>query len=273
VSGTVIEQGPTPLWVRGKDAAAFLHRMSTNDVAGLPGGAIDNVFTDARGRIVAHAVQVTIDDGILLLVSGGAQKLVTWLDGYLFTEQVTMIIAGHSLRLWSAADAPPDVLVVVGAGTWWVREHGDFAGIKLADDATVTITRIRAGIPGDGELHNAYGPLEVGLQHAVSWTKGCYVGQEVIAKMDTYQKVRRRLWRVFATVVPTVGSEVNIDGVVVGKVTSGLSPGDQAISTCAPSLSNDACALAVVKTATVPEADACVTAHIGDQVVTLQLVR
>ena len=54
--------------------------------------------------------------------------------------------------------------------------------------------RITAGVPGAGtELNERVNPLEAGLEEFVSFTKGCYVGQEVIARLDTYDKVQRRI--------------------------------------------------------------------------------
>ncbi len=54
--------------------------------------------------------------------------------------------------------------------------------------------RIEAGWPDYGkELGEGYNPLEAGLAGAISFTKGCYIGQEVIARLDTYDKVQRHL--------------------------------------------------------------------------------
>jgi folate-binding protein YgfZ len=54
--------------------------------------------------------------------------------------------------------------------------------------------RITRGIPAFGlELTDSYNPYEVGLLHAISFTKGCYIGQEVIARLDTYQKVQKSM--------------------------------------------------------------------------------
>jgi tRNA-modifying protein YgfZ len=261
---SIVERGPVPLWVRGKDAASFLHRMSTNDVATLAvGDAVDNVFTDARGRIVAHAVHVGCVDGAVLLVSGGAAtRLQQWLDGYLFSEAVAMTIAGSSRCFWSGTrDVPPATTQVatlqVGDDriTYWMDET------KTDDDrdAEVGSLRVDAGRPGFVELGGNYGPLEVGLEHAVSWTKGCYVGQEVVAKMDTYQKVRKRLWRVFGDVVPDMGADVMVEDQVVGQITS-----------IAPLRSGHACALAVVKLAMADTRGARVAAVVGGHPVELR---
>ena len=56
------------------------------------------------------------------------------------------------------------------------------------------MVRIERGIPVHGkEITEAVNPLEAGLSTLVSFTKGCYIGQEVVARLDTYGKVRRKL--------------------------------------------------------------------------------
>ncbi|MEX0735940.1 MAG: hypothetical protein WEB62_04135 [Bacteroidota bacterium] len=57
--------------------------------------------------------------------------------------------------------------------------------------------RLVHGIPvSPNELSDSYNPLEANLGGLVSWTKGCYIGQEVIARLDTYKKVQKHLVRV-----------------------------------------------------------------------------
>jgi folate-binding protein YgfZ len=88
--------------------------------------------------------------------------------------------------------------------------------------------RILKGLPASGhELTEDYNPLEAGLRNAISFTKGCYVGQEVVARLNTYDKVSRALVRLdFAagTPTPAVGAPVLVGGVVAGAVTSAILP-------------------------------------------------
>ena len=64
----------------------------------------------------------------------------------------------------------------------------------VIDDDTYNLLRIEAGIPlAPSELNEKHNPLETTLVQAISWTKGCYIGQEVIARLDTYDKVQRHL--------------------------------------------------------------------------------
>ncbi len=90
--------------------------------------------------------------------------------------------------------------------------------------ADVETWRIVRGYPAAGhELTEEYNPLEAGLRDAVSFTKGCYVGQEVVARLNTYDKVSRALVRLRladSAPVPERGAEVIAGGRPVGTVTS-----------------------------------------------------
>ncbi len=83
--------------------------------------------------------------------------------------------------------------------------------------------RVQQGAPVHGqELGEEYNPLEAGLVGAISFTKGCYIGQEVIARLDTYQRVQKRLAMLrFSPQAPAVqGATLKHQGQPVGSVTS-----------------------------------------------------
>lgn len=85
----------------------------------------------------------------------------------------------------------------------------------------VDLLRIEAGLPGPaGELTEAYTPLEAALDAAVSASKGCYTGQEVIARQITYDKVTRRVVRLRLDAAVPVGAAVQVEGRSAGVVTS-----------------------------------------------------
>lgn len=99
------------------------------------------------------------------------------------------------------------------------------AGAAVVDTDTAEALRIAAGVPGHGgELVEAYNPLDLALHDAVHWAKGCYIGQEVIARLDTYAKQGKQLVGLVAEgdVVLAVhpGSAVVAGGRAVGVVTS-----------------------------------------------------
>lgn len=85
------------------------------------------------------------------------------------------------------------------------------------------LLRVERGAPEHGrELGDSYNPLEAGLWGAISFTKGCYIGQEVVARLDTYHKVQKHL--VYLSFSPEAGVEAGLglarDGKEVGHITS-----------------------------------------------------
>ncbi|MEW6742015.1 MAG: aminomethyltransferase family protein [Planctomycetota bacterium] len=89
----------------------------------------------------------------------------------------------------------------------FLLESGRSYGLVPIGSDTFEILRIEAGMPAaPHELSAKYNPLEAGLRDAVSFRKGCYVGQEVIARLATYQKVQRRLAGFALAAGATLGS-------------------------------------------------------------------
>ncbi len=88
--------------------------------------------------------------------------------------------------------------------------------------------RIASGYPAPGrELTEDHNPLEAGLRNAVSFTKGCYVGQEVVARLNTYGKVSRALVVLEfepGVPVPAPGAAILHAGETIGAVTSAIRP-------------------------------------------------
>lgn len=83
--------------------------------------------------------------------------------------------------------------------------------------------RIEAGIPlPDHELTELYNPWEAGLGQAIHMDKGCYIGQEVIARLDTYDKIKQNLLglKLSTAALPPPNSLVYQDGKVAGTITS-----------------------------------------------------
>ena len=119
--------------------------------------------------------------------------------------------------------APPSFDIVVDT------EHRDsLFGVLTGNGATpasadaVEALRVQRGIPAFGkELTEDYNPHEANLVHHVSFSKGCYIGQEVIARLQTYKKVSKYLvglrWEGDG---PTSGSFLTHDGKRVGIITS-----------------------------------------------------
>jgi folate-binding protein YgfZ len=214
-----------------------------------PGQAQPTVFTTDKGRIIdAVAVLIGTDDILLLGPAALADRLREWIANFIIMEDVQVTDAGQELEAVSVAgpdaqsvagfiagvNVAPDSFVHVAAdeGTTLVavmqHPEGARASIVIARKHAAPLLarlsartqvlqgeaaeagRIAFGIPAAGhELSEAFTPYDAGLRHAISFTKGCYVGQEVIARLDTYQKIRKGLTGV---VVMPAGEQVPAPG-------------------------------------------------------------
>jgi tRNA-modifying protein YgfZ len=95
------------------------------------------------------------------------------------------------------------------------------AGVERLAPQHYEIFRIEAGRPAArAELSGEYTPLEAGLESAISDGKGCYTGQEVIARQLTYDKVTQRLAGLRLASPVEVGDRIWADGRAVGRITS-----------------------------------------------------
>ena len=94
-------------------------------------------------------------------------------------------------------------------------------GIFPIDDETFEYLRIESGLPRFGhELTPDYIPLEANLWSDVSFNKGCYTGQEIIARMESRGRLAKRLVSLQADAAVKAGSEITASGKQAGKVTS-----------------------------------------------------
>ncbi|KZL50167.1 MULTISPECIES: YgfZ/GcvT domain-containing protein [Cyanophyceae] len=94
-------------------------------------------------------------------------------------------------------------------------------GVVELSDRAWDMLRILQGRPApDAELTDDYNPLEVGLWQTISFNKGCYIGQETIARLNTYKGVKQYLWGIRLNAPVEVGSAITVGDEKVGKLTS-----------------------------------------------------
>ncbi len=128
---------------------------------------------------------------------------------------------GFSLLLAGRAQAPAVRAALASAGR--------ALGLREVGPGACDVLRIEAGLPAFGhEMDERFNPLEAGLRPHVSFNKGCYIGQEVVARLDTYQKVQRSLVGLLlpGEALPKEGSPLLANGREAGMVTSAAwSPG------------------------------------------------
>jgi folate-binding protein YgfZ len=248
-AGFVWLEGWSIVRVAGHDRAAFLHNMCTNDIKSLRSGqSCEAFFTDVKGKIVGHAFVLATESAILLLgVPGQAEKLIAHLDRYVIREDV---------RLSDASDALGFILLLGAKSDEWARSHaaaiiavaeapvwcgGAFlvvdadkrselgqalatAGATRCDPAVWRAVRVESAWPLFGvDFDETNLPQEVNRDaQAIHFRKGCYLGQETVARIDALGHVNKKLVSVqFAgRDVPGEGTEVIEGDQAVGRVTS-----------------------------------------------------
>jgi folate-binding protein YgfZ len=197
--------------VKGPDAEDFLQRMVSNDVT--QGELFDALLLTAKARLVAplRIWRRGADDFLLLTEPELGEAVRTTLLRARFAAKCEIEPEEHtSMLVW----------------------NGDFAQAEELIDADVEPTvdadaleraRIEAGIPAWGkELDESILPAEAGLDAThISFTKGCYPGQEPIARLHYRGHVNRKL-RVLDVESAKPGDEVMHEGKVVGRVTSAV---------------------------------------------------
>ena len=196
--------------VAGPDAADYLQRMVSNDVEALGvGGSCEALLLTPKARIVAplRVLRRGDDDFLVLTEPELGERVAAELTRMRFAARCE--IAPEEHEAW---------LVLGGAEVLDERPEGDEASDEEAERA-----RIEAGVPRWGaELDESILPAEAGLDAThISFTKGCYPGQEPIARLHYRGHVNRSL-RVLEVENAAPGDEIDYDGKNVGRITSAV---------------------------------------------------
>jgi folate-binding protein YgfZ len=179
--------------VSGQDRASYLHGLLTNEIAGLKAGeGCYAAYLTPQGRMIADLWVYELGDVILLVMSRDVKDAVlTKLDQFIFTEDVQLGDVSSTfacVAIVGPAAATVTTQVLKGV------PHGSLASLKAAlrakgaselDAPLVETLRIEAGMPKfHRDMDEDTIPLEAGIEsRAISLTKGCYVGQEVIIRV------------------------------------------------------------------------------------------
>jgi folate-binding protein YgfZ len=154
-----------------------------------------------------------------LVTGAAAMPLYGSLEVHLGQHTVTLarrkpLVSSHWVVI-CAAEAAADVYAdLLNAG----RAHG----LRPAGSLVYNVLRIRAGLPSLPELNENYIPLELGLWDEVSFHKGCYVGQEIIARMDSRERLAKVLVQLETSAPLTAPAALVSSGQTVGEVTSAV---------------------------------------------------
>jgi tRNA-modifying protein YgfZ len=238
--------GRSLLSAMGRDAVEFLQGMLTQDVARMEvGEVLPACQVDRKGHLLADLLVRRLEDGALLDVP--TSRLAMVLDLYrrhrimeradfepipgleavlVCGPQASGIARCVERGCWPTGDVP--------GGGWrvWVDEPQGFIADAVAAGAepigmrTLERLRIEAGRPWFGrDMDESNLPQEVRLDEGVSTSKGCYLGQETLARLHFRGHVNRSLYGVrIPGPAPVIGAEVRMDGVPVGRLSSVAGP-------------------------------------------------
>ena len=230
--------------VAGADRQAFLHNFCTNDVKRLtPGASCEAFFTNVKGKIVGHGWILCRDEELVFVgAPGQGPRLVEHLDRYVIREDVILhdttsersflLVAGGTPLEKSHESIPltiisrKDTVLYELATSDAATTVPDFAerGFVVMGPTTFMAARIEAGLPLFGiDFDENNLPQEIGRdKEAISFTKGCYLGQETVARIDALGHVNQKIvgLRFMGSEVPKPGTAVTLRDARVGEVTS-----------------------------------------------------
>jgi folate-binding protein YgfZ len=216
--------------VAGPDARDYLNRMVSNDVEALqPGAACPALLLTPKARVIAPLVvwQRTDDDFLVLTEPELGEQVRAHLVRMRLRAKCEIELEQH------------DAVLVFGDDT--VGFATDFPGAREAVDAGLTPTlsdaelearRVAAGVPRWGrEIDDRVLPAEAGLEAThISFAKGCYPGQEPVARLHYRGHPNRGLRVLRLDTVPEYDAELVHDGKVVGRVTSAVETDDGVVA-------------------------------------------
>lgn len=234
------------LSVTGPDRFAVLNATLSQSLVGLaPGDSREALELDGNGRIVKVLHILERDEDTLVVVpSATGSDVAQWLDSRVFMEDVSVddltdsvAVYGGVVPLSSTAWRDPWPSIQPGGVTYgdsatadwtWVESvvpAGVAPSVRVVPASTADALRVRAGRPGVSEIDDRALPHELDwLRTAVHLSKGCYTGQETVAKIHNVGHPPRRLVRLDLdgsdSVYAEAGDEVTVDGERVGVVTS-----------------------------------------------------
>jgi folate-binding protein YgfZ len=231
----MLEPGKSLVWHQapvfglvGKDTRDLLQRLTTNDVLKAPVGAwLGNVFTSEKGRVLALVSLRLEDKGVTVVCNGPKEPLLEWLDRMTFREEVALDARTRSV-LTLYREGMPDVLGIPGEHVVGTRDELQgkasewrAAGAVDASAEAIEWWRVAHGVPAWGrDVDGERNPHEAHLGQLIDWKKGCYVGQEVVARLDTYKKVQRYLLKLALDRPVSGRATLWASGEQVGDVTS-----------------------------------------------------
>ena len=231
----------------GEQRLWFLHQILTQAFEDMaPGEARDAAFITVHGRMKAYMECVATDDELLMHFEPELRAtLPDEIRRYVFATRVEIgdvseamgliLVVGDAWQELATQFAPeavahPTTSLGIAAGYVWVQRANVAAlldalakeGARHVEEEELEAIRIAHGVARWGrDMDEKTFPQEAGIDgRAVHYNKGCYVGQEAMAKIHFRGKVNRRLAVLNAQAPLSPGTVLNLDEAKVGEVTS-----------------------------------------------------
>jgi folate-binding protein YgfZ len=236
----------------GEDRARFLHAMTTNHIQQLqPGQNCYVFFLNPQGRILTDANIVALTDSFVIDTEPeAAAKLYAHLDHFIIADDVTLEDLSSqwtSIGIEGPKSANVFESMNVAARNDWISAPISATGgtgfrlllpssgrealitelrnraVPEADRESVKTVRLEHGLPRYGEdITEVNLPQETQQMRALHFTKGCYIGQEIVERIRSRGHVNRLLTslRIDSREAPAAGAKVVINNKEIGEITS-----------------------------------------------------
>ncbi len=243
--------------IAGRDRQRFLQGMVTNDIKSLqPGQGTYALFLDVKGHIQGDMKFYAFPDHVLMVLQHHIrEKITTGLDRYVISEDVKMtdvtsewamlqILGPKAAAILDSAGMKnlPEQLysfhanAVAGVDCTVIRLGAGFAllcpsasAVQVLDQLDVQpvgmrafdVFRVESGMPLIGkDMDESNFPQEARMDVALNFNKGCYLGQETIARIDAQGHVNRHLMGIVSIAVLKPGDRLYKNDREIGKITS-----------------------------------------------------
>ena len=223
----------------GPDRHRFLHNYLTCDVKGLASGkSAFGFFTSPQGRILSDALLLAGEERLQVEVDRDqVEPLMAHLKKYILVDRVeirpieglTPVVAVGPQAEAVLGDLAVQPRSLMGAPAWtvWaqdpeaIAERLRQAGVTRVESEALDVLRVEAGIPRFGQDYGPENfPQETGIEEAVSYTKGCYLGQEVVARIHYRGGVQNLLRGLVFDGDVAAGTPILHDGREAGRATT-----------------------------------------------------
>jgi len=239
------------LYLTGNDSLDLINRLTTNQIDTLPINAgLFTVLTSSKGRIkdLLYIFRETSEKLLLITSPNNQTNVAEWIDFYTFSEDAKVSNISDETKLVSiiGPNSESDSKEFISATENITIFNSSIFGLPCTNFLVPNklqsklIQLVQSDFPGDNlldlirierfvplmnrDFSEQNNPLEAGLKKYISFSKGCYIGQEVIARLDAYDKVQRLLvgleWDEDLQMEP--GSTLSLEGIQIGNITSSV---------------------------------------------------